>query len=154
MGCRWLRTRTSPCLSCCACRGGPRERAQRFTKGQNPGANLCATAPYTLGQVEIEITRTDLDNGQLSQTVLDQMDEETIEQLLGDTPAEHRSHALNNKLAQHLEQHREALFESLQQRHRPHAQQPHKPSPGSFPGYRTTRLKNCLPTSATPNGNA
>ncbi len=125
--------------------GWPEGNVLKVYQGPEPwGESVRYGPPHTLGQVEIEITRTDLDNGQLSQTVLDQMDKEAIEQLLGDTLAEHRSHALNKKLAQHLEQHREALFESLQQRHRPTRPATAQTLARQFPGLPDSALEQLL----------
>lgn len=125
--------------------GWPEGNVLKVYQGPEPwGESVRYGPPHTLGQTEIEITRTDLDNGQLSQTVLDQMDEEAIEQLLGDTPTEHRSSALNNKLAQHLEQHREALFESLQQRHRPTHPPTAQTLARQFPGLPDSALEELL----------
>nr|WP_043196758.1 NEL-type E3 ubiquitin ligase domain-containing protein [Pseudomonas putida] len=100
--------------------GWPEAYVLKAYQGPEPlGESVRYGPPPTAGEVEIGVTRTDLDNGQLSQTVLAQMDEDATLQLLGDTPPEHRARTLSNKLAQHLEQHRGALFSSLQQSRRP-----------------------------------
>ncbi|WP_408981016.1 dermonecrotic toxin domain-containing protein, partial [Pseudomonas sp. GW460-LB5] len=81
--------------------GWPEGNVIKVYQGPEPwGESVRYGAIDTVGQVEIEVTRSDLDNGQLSQTVLAQLDEEAILQLLGDTPTEHRSSTLNHKLAQ------------------------------------------------------
>lgn len=125
--------------------GWPEGHALKVYQGPEPwGEAVRYGPPPTTSQVEIEITRTDLDNGQLSQTVLAQMDEEATLQLLGDTPIEHRSSTLNNKLAEHLEQHREALFSSLQQRRRPTLPPTAQPITRQFPGLPNSALEELL----------
>jgi hypothetical protein len=89
----------------------------------------------------------------LSQTVLDQMDEEAIGHLLGDTPTEHRSSALNHKLAQRLEQHREAPVGACNKDTGPRAQPPYNLA-RQFPGLPDSALEALLATSAPPNRNA
>ncbi|MDH4551945.1 NEL-type E3 ubiquitin ligase domain-containing protein [Pseudomonas sp. BN607] len=72
-----------------------------------------------LGKVEIEITRTDLENGHLSQTVLAQMNDQAIRALVGDIEPAQRAATLDSTLARSLETQREALFQSLLHSHDP-----------------------------------
>ncbi|MDT3746416.1 MULTISPECIES: NEL-type E3 ubiquitin ligase domain-containing protein [Pseudomonas] len=114
-------------------------------KGPEPwGESMRYGPPHSTGQIEIEVTRSDLENGQLSQTVLAQMDEEVSLRLLGDTPPEQRSSALNNALATHLEAHREALFSSLQQSRRPVLPPAAHPLARQFPGLPDSALEALL----------
>ncbi|MEX5624086.1 hypothetical protein ABFV62_28575, partial [Pseudomonas syringae] len=86
--------------------GWPEGHVLKVYQGPEPWGESVHYGPvHPVGQVEIEVTRNDLDHGQLSQTVIAQMGEKAILQVLGDTPTEHRSSALNNLLAEHLEQH-------------------------------------------------
>lgn len=127
--------------------GWREENVLKVYQGPEPWGEAVRYGPApTTGQVEIEITRNDLDNGQLSQTVLAQLDEQAILQLLGDTPIEHRSATLNNKLAEHLEQNREALFNSLQQRRRPTLPPAAQPITQQFPGLPHSALEELLAT--------
>ncbi|RWU19123.1 hypothetical protein DM813_22665 [Pseudomonas alkylphenolica] len=88
-----------------------------YTGPENWGeSTLYGTAdqPYP---VQIEINRTELENGQLSERVVAQLDDNALNGLLPeDTELADQASALNDKLAQHLEQHRDALFERLYSR--------------------------------------
>ena len=125
--------------------GWPEGNVIKVYQGPEPwGESVRYGASDTVGQVEIEVTRNDLDNGQLSQAVLAQMDEEAILQLLGDTPAEHRPSMLNHKLAQRLEQHRGALLSSLQHSQRPTLPPTAQPLARQFPGLPDSALEALL----------
>lgn len=125
--------------------GWPEGTVLKVYKGPEPWGESVRYGPsHSTGQIEIEVTRTDLDNGQLSQTVLAQMDEETALQLLGDTPPEQRPSALNNTLATHLEAHREALFSSLQHSRRPVLPPAAQPLAQQFPGLPDSALEALL----------
>jgi len=125
--------------------GWPEGHMLKVYQGPEPWGESVHYGPvHPVGQVEIEVTRNDLDNGQLSQTVLAQMGEKAILQVLGDTPTEHRSSALNNLLAEHLEQHRGALLSSLQQSHRPTLPPTAQPLARQFPGLPDSALEALL----------
>ncbi|WP_409321266.1 NEL-type E3 ubiquitin ligase domain-containing protein [Pseudomonas monteilii] len=125
--------------------GWPEGTVLKVYKGPEPWGESVRYGPsHSTGQIEIEVTRTDLDNGQLSQTVLAQMDEETALQLLGDTPPEQRPSALNNTLATHLEAHREALFSSLRHSRRPVLAPAAQPLAQQFPGLPDSALEALL----------
>ncbi|WP_426811477.1 NEL-type E3 ubiquitin ligase domain-containing protein [Pseudomonas sp. WOUb67] len=125
--------------------GWPEEYVLKVYQGPEPWGEAVRYGPApTVGLVEIELTRTDLDNGQLSQTVLAQMDEQAALQLLGNTQPEHRSSALNTKLAQQLEQHRAALFSSLQQHRRPALPPTVRPLARQFPSLPHSALEELL----------
>ncbi|WP_455886071.1 NEL-type E3 ubiquitin ligase domain-containing protein [Pseudomonas rustica] len=125
--------------------GWPEGNVLKVYKGPEPwGESVRYGPPHSTGQVEIEVTRTDLENGRLSQTVLAQMDDEAAVQLLGDTPPEQRPSALNNTLAAHLEAHREALFSSLQQSRRPVLHPAAQALARQFPGLPDSALEALL----------
>lgn len=85
--------------------------------------------------VQIEINRSELENGQLSERVLAQLDDDAINSLLpqGSEVVDQAS-ALSDKLALHLEQSRDALFQRLYNRNQvtlsPEAQTLAKQFPG------------------------
>jgi len=125
--------------------GWPEGYVLKVYKGPEPwGEAVHYGPPRRVGQVEIEVTRTDLDNGQLSQTVLAQMNEEGIQQLLGDALPEHRASLLNNKLAVQLEERREALFNSLQQSRRRPLPPAAQTLSRQFPGLPDSALEEVL----------
>jgi hypothetical protein len=66
---------------------------------------------------EIEINRSELENGQLSERIVAQLDEQALRDLLPQgTAVADQASALSEKLAVHLEQNRGALFERLYNR--------------------------------------
>lgn len=66
------------------------------------------------GDQVIELTKSDLDNGDLARRVLEQLDEHRITRLLpAGTATEQRQQALQNLLADHLSSRRASLFDSL-----------------------------------------
>ena len=125
--------------------GWPEGNVLKVYKGPEPWDDFVRYGPpRTLDQVEIEVTRSELENGQLSQAVLAQMDENTIVKLLGNTPAERRPSALNNKLADHLEQHRRDLFSSLQRSRRHTLPSTAQPIARQFPSLPDSALEALL----------
>lgn len=67
-----------------------------------------------LGDTLIQLTRTDLDNGDLARIVLEHLDESTINALLPEgTDTTQRQQALRTLMADHLTTKRQALFDSL-----------------------------------------
>ncbi|ANY86879.1 MULTISPECIES: dermonecrotic toxin domain-containing protein [Pseudomonas] len=72
------------------------------------------------GEVQIKITRTELEQGQLSQTVLRQMNPQAVTTLLSVNGAQAQdASALNDILANHLAGQRTSVFESLYKSRRP-----------------------------------
>ncbi|MDR0210764.1 MAG: hypothetical protein LBJ33_16620 [Pseudomonas putida] len=71
-------------------------------------------------EVQIKITRTELEQGQLSQTVVSQMTPQTVATLLSANGADAQDvSALNDILADHLVSQRTSVFESLYKSRRP-----------------------------------
>ncbi|CAK15779.1 dermonecrotic toxin domain-containing protein [Pseudomonas entomophila] len=67
-----------------------------------------------LGDTLIQLTRTDLDNGDLARVVLEHLDESTINALLPEaTDTTQRQQALRTLMADHLTTKRQSLFDSL-----------------------------------------
>ncbi|WP_350157406.1 NEL-type E3 ubiquitin ligase domain-containing protein [Pseudomonas kurunegalensis] len=125
--------------------GWPEGKVLKVYQGPEPwGESVRYGPPHTEGQVEIEVTRTDLENGQLSQTVLAQMDDKAIVQLFGDTRPEHRASTLNNTLAQHLQAYRAGLFSSLRESRRPALPPTARPLARQFPGLPDSALDALL----------
>ena len=72
------------------------------------------------GDQVIELTRNDLDNGDLADRVLEQLDEARITRLLpAGTAMEQRQQALQDLLADHLSSRRSSLFDSLYKSQQP-----------------------------------
>lgn len=68
--------------------------------------------------VAIEINRSELENGQLSERIVAQLDDDAIDRLLPQgTDVADQAKALSEKLARHLETERETLFDRLYTRH-------------------------------------
>lgn len=74
---------------------------------------------YGQGSVEIQLNRTNLEQGELATAVLSQMDEQTASALLPNTSQELRAQNLQKKLADHLSGQHTAMFQSLYLGHRP-----------------------------------
>lgn len=92
----------------------PLDHVLKVYDGPEPwGDSVRYGAPPMLGQVEIEITRSDLESGHLSQTVLAQMGEQQRQSLLGDTPSAQRASTLDQRLADRLDSKRQDIFDSL-----------------------------------------
>lgn len=123
----------------------PQDHVLKVFEGPEPwGKAVRYGPPVAPGQIEIEITRSDLDTGALSQTVLAQMAEPTVQLMLGDTPHAQRASVLNNTLAERLANRREAMFDSMQQSRR----QPQSPAAQTlarqFPGLPYSALDEIL----------
>ncbi|ATP49713.1 hypothetical protein CR512_10165 [Pseudomonas putida] len=123
----------------------PQDHVLKVFEGPEPWGKAVRYGPPAVpGQTEIEITRADLDSGALSQTVLAQMDEPTVQLMLGDTPHAQRASVLNDTLAEHLTNRRKAIFDSLQQGHR----EPQRPAAQAlarqFPGLPDSALDEIL----------
>ncbi|MEN5216424.1 NEL-type E3 ubiquitin ligase domain-containing protein [Pseudomonas pudica] len=93
-------------------------RLKVFTGAEKWGDAVYFGAQPKADTLQIEIGRTELDEGGLSQVVLAQMDEDVIQQLLPDTPAEQRPGALNELLANHLKARRREVYASMLESHR------------------------------------
>lgn len=93
-------------------------RLKVFTGAEKWGDAVYFGAQPKADTLQIEIGRTELDEGGLSQVVLAQMDEDVIQQLLPDIPAEQRPGALNELLANHLKARRREVYASMLESHR------------------------------------
>ncbi|MBF8670627.1 hypothetical protein IR012_18370 [Pseudomonas putida] len=93
-------------------------RLKVFTGAEKWGDAVYFGAHPKAETLQIEIGRGELDEGELSKVVLAQMDEDVIQQLLPDTPAEQRPGALNELLANHLTARRREVFASMLESHR------------------------------------
>lgn len=93
-------------------------RLKVFTGAEKWGDAVYFGAQPKADTLQIEIGRGELDEGELSKVVLAEMDEDVIQQLLPDTPAEQRPGALNELLANHLTARRREVFASMLESHR------------------------------------
>ncbi|MNO54181.1 putative E3 ubiquitin-protein ligase ipaH4.5 [compost metagenome] len=123
----------------------PRDHVLKVFDGPEPWGDAVFFGEHdALGQVLIEVTRTDLENGKLSQAVLAQIDEQTVVSMLGDMPYEQRPSALDNKLADHLSLRRDALFDSLQRSHRVALSVEQQTLARQFPGLPDSALQEIV----------
>ncbi|TYO75730.1 hypothetical protein DQ397_002315 [Pseudomonas sp. CK-NBRI-02] len=91
-----------------------------FEGAESTGNATRYGAAQTAGEVQIKITRTELEQGQLSQTVISQMAPQAIRALLsGHNVSEQDALALNEILANHLAGQRASMFESLYKSRQP-----------------------------------
>ncbi|WP_342248008.1 NEL-type E3 ubiquitin ligase domain-containing protein [Pseudomonas sp. OTU2001] len=93
-------------------------RLKVFTGAEKWGDAVYFGAQPKADTLQIEIGRGELDEGELSKVVLAEMDEDVIQKLLPDTPAERRPGALNELLANHLTARRREVFASMLESHR------------------------------------
>lgn len=95
--------------------GWPQDHVIKAFKGPEPWGEFTryggTGAPF---EVEIPVTRSDLETGKLSQVVLAHLQEDARDALLpAATPSDRASQALDGLLAEHLLSDRRAVFESL-----------------------------------------
>ncbi|HYQ51385.1 MAG TPA: NEL-type E3 ubiquitin ligase domain-containing protein, partial [Pseudomonas sp.] len=89
-----------------------------YTGTESWGEHVRYGATDLAHPVDIEINRGELENGELSSRIVQQLDEKALSELLpGSTIASDRIRALNDKLALHLEANRESMFDRLYARH-------------------------------------
>ncbi|MFK0310158.1 NEL-type E3 ubiquitin ligase domain-containing protein [Pseudomonas sp. NPDC090233] len=125
--------------------GWPESHVLKVFDGPEPwGSATHYGPPQTLGQIEIEITRSDLETGKLGEVVVAQLDSLDLERLLGDVPTTQHSTALNKVLADRLTQQRSALIDSLQQGHRQPPTAAAQTLGRQFPGLPQTALEEIL----------
>ncbi|WP_449432755.1 dermonecrotic toxin domain-containing protein [Pseudomonas putida] len=102
--------------------GWPQDHVLKVFDGPEPwgSSTVYGNVGHPAPQV-IELTRSDLELGKLSETVLGQLDEQTTSALLPNVTApDSRSSALDNRLDEYLNERRDTLFDSLyQSRQRP-----------------------------------
>ncbi|MBF8758000.1 dermonecrotic toxin domain-containing protein [Pseudomonas guariconensis] len=104
-------------------------------------------------EVQIKITRTELEQGQLSQTVLSQMTPQAVTTLLSTNGADAQDvSALNDILADHLADQRGSVFESLYKSRQPALSAATEVLAGQFGGLPVDALEaildNASPTEA------
>ena len=89
-----------------------------YTGTENWGEYVRYGATDLSYPVDIEINRSELENGQLSSRIVQQLDEKALSELLpGSTSSSGRARALSDKLALHLNANRESMFDRLYARH-------------------------------------
>ncbi|MBV4491087.1 hypothetical protein HU760_010835 [Pseudomonas sp. RD9SR1] len=119
-------------------------RLKVFTGAEKWGAADYFGAEPKADTVQIEIGREELDDGELSKVVLAGMDEDVIEQLLPDTPAEQRPNALDQLLANRLSARRREVFASMLKRHRVPLGDDAKTLGRQFPGLPDNALEELV----------
>jgi len=97
----------------------PNYRLKVFTGPEKWGDAVYYGAEDTANPLLIEIARSELDEGQLSKVVLDQMDGTAINDLLKDIAPSHREQVLNEQLANRLTARRQEVFASRLNSHQP-----------------------------------
>ncbi|WP_315973003.1 NEL-type E3 ubiquitin ligase domain-containing protein [Pseudomonas vlassakiae] len=90
-----------------------RYRLKVFTGPENWGDAVYFGAEGAPDALSIEIGREDLDSGNLSNVVVEQMDEQALQQLLPGMAPEQRARALDEQLANRLTERRGDLFDSM-----------------------------------------
>ncbi|HEN8798637.1 TPA: hypothetical protein U8251_001203 [Pseudomonas putida] len=105
--------------------GWPADHVLKVFDGPEPwGKSVTYGKASQASTVVIEVTRSDLELGRLSQTVLQQMDDQAAGTLLrGNYLPFSRAGALDAQLAEHLEARRGALFQALYQSRQPALQE-------------------------------
>lgn len=95
--------------------------------------------------VQIEINRSELEAGQLSSRVLEQLDEQAVRALLpADTRVAERATALSGKLAQYLEGSRQQLFERLHSSGQPVLDDAARPLANQFTGLSRRAINHIM----------
>lgn len=123
----------------------PQDHVLKVYDGPEPWGNAVRYGASPMpGQVEIEITRADLESGKLSEAVLLQIEEQQVQSMLGETPSAQRATTLNNKLADRLNTQRKAIFESLLHGHRQARSPAEQTLAGQFPGLPDSALAEML----------
>lgn len=94
--------------------GWPDDHVLKVFQGPEPfGTHARMGAAWAPGQVEIEITLNDLEHGGLCQAVTRQLSDDTLRDLLADTPRAQQAKALASKLGDQLQGKHAAVFDSL-----------------------------------------
>ncbi len=121
-----------------------RYRLKVFTGAEKWGdAVYFGTQPKT-DTLQIEISRSELDEGKLSEVVLAGLAEDAIQQLLPDTPAEQRPSALNERLANRLTARRSEVLASMLESHRPSLGDEAQTLGRQFPGLPDNALEELV----------
>ncbi|UPF01812.1 hypothetical protein MXB02_14520 [Pseudomonas mosselii] len=98
--------------------GWPEDVVLEVFEGVEPMGSATRYGRDRLGDQVIQLTRSDLDNGDLARIVLENLDEETVNALLPEgASAGQRQQALQTLMADRLSASRSALFDSLYNAH-------------------------------------
>ncbi|MBV4504699.1 hypothetical protein HU751_007545 [Pseudomonas sp. BW13M1] len=94
--------------------GWPEDVVLEVFDGAEPMGSATRYGRNRLGDTVIQLTRSDLENGDLARIVLENLEEETVAALLPEgTANEHRQQALQTLMADRLSTKRSSLFNSL-----------------------------------------
>ncbi|WP_181427864.1 dermonecrotic toxin domain-containing protein [Pseudomonas mosselii] len=94
--------------------GWPEDVVLEVFDGDKPTGSATRYGRNRLGERVIQVTRSDLENGDLARIILQGLDEETVAALLPEgTPGERRQQALQTLMADQLSAKRASLFDSL-----------------------------------------
>ncbi|WP_372240381.1 NEL-type E3 ubiquitin ligase domain-containing protein [Pseudomonas sp. MN1F] len=93
-----------------------RYRLKVFTGAEKWGDAVYFGAEDAPDALSIEIGREDLDSGNLSSVVVEQMDEQAVQQLLPGIAPQQRARALDEQLAKRLTERRSDIFDSMLKR--------------------------------------
>ncbi|MCI0911624.1 NEL-type E3 ubiquitin ligase domain-containing protein [Pseudomonas putida] len=125
--------------------GWPQDHVLKVFTGPEPWGDVVRYgAPDTPGQVEISLTRTDLENGQLGHAVVAQLDERHVRAMLGDLPLQQWAAALNARLGDQLQSQREAIYHSMLNYHAQPASEAAQPLRKQFPGVPPSALEEIV----------
>ncbi|WP_181004498.1 leucine-rich repeat domain-containing protein [Pseudomonas putida] len=126
-------------------KGWPEDHVLKVYEGAEPfGAHTRLGGDWRPGQVEIEITLSDLENGELCQVIVDQLDSGVVHALMGDIPVSEQSSKLANLLGDQLQGKHHAIFDSLRASRRV-PQSVHAQTLGrQFPGLPDAVLQDLL----------
>lgn len=126
--------------------GWPEDHAIRVFEGSQLQGS---STRFGQGSVEILLSRSDLQQGELATAVLDQLDEQRANALVPSTAPELRATGLQDKLANQLSSQRQAMFQSLYQGHRAPLNAAAQTLGGQFTGLARPALEE-LVEHATP----
>ena len=121
-----------------------RYRLKVFTGAEKWGDAVYFGAPPKPDTLQIEIGRSELDEGKLSEVVLAGLAEDAIQQLLPDTAAEQRPSALSELLANRLTARRGEVFASMLESHRPSLGDEAQTLGRQFPGLPDNALEELV----------
>lgn len=125
--------------------GWPQDHVLKVFIGPEPwGDAVRYGALDTPGQIEISMTRSDLENGQLGHAVVTQLDERHVRAMLGDLPSDLWASALNTRLGEQLQSQREAIYHSMLRNHAQPASDATQPLRRQFPGVPPGALEEVI----------
>ncbi len=97
----------------------PQDHNVKVFEGPEPwGSSTDYSAPGSASTVELTLTRSDLESGDLGQQILDQLSEDARRTLQGNT-AQLTGRSLDQRLAASLESNRQSLYDALYQGRQP-----------------------------------